>query len=328
MSTTTSIALKRRSIASIALRFLQDNAPLVTLIILFLFATFRYEYFFTPLNIINILRQVSMLGLVAVGMTFVILIRGIDLSVGSILAVAGVLAANLSGVSLILCLTVPLLTGILLGFINGLVITKLRIIPFIATLAMMIGARGIAHISTGEISIRIKQLSAGFLVLGRSYIFGIPLPTIIFVATVVIASIIAKYTKFGRALYAVGGNEEAAAMMGLNVERVKLLAYTISGGLSAFAGIILTARLGAGQPVAGQGWELDAIAATVIGGTLLTGGKGKFSGTLLGVLIIGIITNILNMERNLNTWWEHVIKGMVLLIAIIIQYQTEKRKIK
>ena len=115
--------------------------------------------------------------------------------------------------------------------------------------------------------------------------------------------------------------------MGLNVNRVKIPAYTISGGLAAFAGIILTSRLGAGQPVAGQGWELDAIAATVIGGTLLTGGKGKFSGTLLGVLIIGIITNILNMDKALNTWWEHIVKGMILLVAIIIQYQTEKRKI-
>jgi ribose transport system permease protein len=327
MSTTLNTAVKKRPAINIALKFLQNNAPLVTLIFLFSFAAFRYEYFFTPLNLINILRQVSMLGLVAIGMTFVILIGGIDLSVGSILAVAGVLAANLSGVSLTLCLTIPLLAGIFLGFINGLVITKLRIIPFIATLAMMIGARGIAHISTGEISIRIKQLSSGFLVLGRSYIFGIPLPTIIFVATVILASVIAKYTKFGRALYAVGGNEEAAAMMGLNINRVKILAYTISGGLAAFAGIILTSRLGAGQPVAGQGWELDAIAATVIGGTLLTGGKGKFSGTLLGVLIIGIITNILNMDKNLNTWWEHVVKGMILLVAIILQYQTEKRKI-
>ena len=298
----------------------------MTLIILFIFATIRYEYFFSPLNLINILRQVSMLGIVAIGMTFVILIGGIDLSVGSILAVAGVLAANLSGYSLTLCLLVPLVAGVFLGFMNGLIITRLKIIPFIATLAMMIGARGIAHISTGEISIRIKQLSSGFLILGRSYVFGIPLPTIIFVSLIIIASFISKYTKFGRSLYAIGGNEEAAIMMGVDVNRVKVIAYTISGGLAAFSGIILTSRLGAGQPVAGQGWELDAIAATVIGGTLLSGGTGKFSGTLLGVLIIGIITNILNMDRNLNTWWEHVVKGMVLLIAIIIQSQAAKRK--
>ena len=159
MNATSSFERRARSISKTSLTFIQNNAPLMTLIILFLFATIRYEYFFSPLNLINILRQVSMLGIVAIGMTFVTLIGGIDLSVGSILAVAGVWAANLSGFSLTLCVIVPLLAGVIFGFVNGLIITRRKIIPFIATLAMMIGARGIAHISSGEISIRIERLS-------------------------------------------------------------------------------------------------------------------------------------------------------------------------
>ena len=327
MNSSTLSIIKKKTFLQIIFKFIQSNTPLITLIVLFLFATFRYEYFFSMFNLVNILRQVSMLGLISVGMTFVILTGGIDLSVGSIMALAGVWAANLSGVSLTLCFLIPFLIGVFLGFINGLIITKLNITPFLATLAIMIGARGLAHVSTGEVSIRIEQLSAGFLLLGKGKILGIPLPAIIFILVVVIASFIAKYTKFGRSVYAVGGNEEAAKVMGLNVNRIKVIVYTISGSLASLAGIILTSRLGAGQPVAGQGWELDAIAATVIGGTLLTGGKGKFSGTLLGVLIIGIMTNILNMDKNINTWWEYVVKGIVLLIAVIIQSQTEEKKL-
>jgi ribose transport system permease protein len=310
----------------IPIKILKNQGALVAFILLFVFASLKYDRFLTFINFSNISRQVSMIGLVAVGMTFVIITGGIDLSVGSILAVAGVLAANFSSSNILIAIFVPVLVSAVFGFINGVVITKMKIVPFIATLAMMMAARGIAYISTGEESVRVEQLSSTFTQLARGFILGIPIPTIIFIVVVVIAAFLSKYSKFGRQVYAVGGNEEAAKMMGLNVDRVKTLAYTISGALSGLAGVILTSRLGAGQPVAGEGWELTAIASTVIGGTLLSGGVGKFSGTFFGVLIIGTIRNIINMQGNINTWWQNIIMGAILLIVVVVQSQVTKTK--
>lgn len=307
-------------------KFIKSQGALITFALLFLVASIRYEEFLSILNISNVLRQVSMIGLIAVGMTFVILIGGIDLSVGSIVAVAGVLAANLSGTNVVLAILVPVIVGIILGFINGFIVTKMKVAPFIATLAMMMGARGIAYISTGEVSVRVNKLSSGFTELARGYVFGIPIPALIFIAVVIIAAFVSKYTSFGRHIYAVGGNEEAAKMMGLDVHRIKILAYTINGMLSAFAGVILTSRLGAGQPVAGEGWEMTVIASVVIGGTLLSGGVGKFSGTFFGVLIIGMLTNIFNMQGNINTWWQNVMMGVLLLVVVIVQSQITSKK--
>jgi ribose/xylose/arabinose/galactoside ABC-type transport system permease subunit len=259
-------------------------------------------------------------------MTFVILTGGIDLSVGSMVALAGVLAANLSGKGMLLAILIPILATSLLGWINGLVITKMKIVPFVATLAMMMGIRGIAYISTGETSVRVDKLSTGFTELARGFIFGIPIPALILVFAVIIASIVLKYSSFGRHVLAVGGNEEASKMMGLNVGKIKTMTYVISGGLSGFAGVILASRLGAGQPVAGEGWEMTAIASVVLGGTLLSGGVGRFSGTFFGALIIGIITNMFNMQGNINTWWQNVLMGSLLLVVVVIQSQVSKKK--
>lgn len=305
---------------------LKSQGALIAFLLLFILASTMYEQFLSFLNISNILRQVSMIGLVAVGMTCVILVGGIDLSVGAILAVAGVLAAKLSGHNMLLAIVVPIAAAAVLGLINGIVVTKMKIVPFIATLAMMMFARGIAYISTGEVSVTVDKMSSGFIQLARGYVFGIPIPAVIFVCAIVAAGIASKYTGLGRYLFAVGGNEEASKMMGLNVDRIKITAYTISGMMAGFAGVMLTSRLGAGQPVAGDGWEMTAIAAVVIGGTLLTGGVGKFSGTLLGVLIIGTITNMFNMQGNINTWWQNVMMGALLLLVVVIQSQAVRKK--
>lgn len=294
-------------------------------LLLFVSASLLYDQFFTYTNLSNIIRQVSMVGLVAVGMTFVILVGGIDLSVGSVVALAGVLAAMLSGTNVWLAVFLPIAAGALIGFVNGAVVAKLKVVPFIATLASMMGVRGIAYIATNEQSVTVDTAS-GFTNLARAYVLGIPLPALIFLAAVGAAAFIAKYTGLGRHLFAVGGNEEASRMMGLHADRVKIAAYSISGMLAGFAGVILASRLGAGQSVAAEGWEMTAIAAVVIGGTLLSGGVGKFSGTLVGVLVIGVITNMFNMQGNINTWWQNVMMGALLLLVVVIQSQVQSKR--
>jgi ribose/xylose/arabinose/galactoside ABC-type transport system permease subunit len=316
--------IKRASKFSVG-GFVKAQGVFLAFLLLFLIASFMYEDFLSVYNLTNILRQVSMIGLVALGMTFVILVGGIDLSVGSVVAVAGVIAASVSGGSVLITILLPVAAGTVIGLINGLVITRMKVMPFIATLATMMGARGIAYIVTDAQSVSVESSSA-FSKLARGFVLGIPIPALIFVFAVLISILVARYTGLGRYIFAVGGNEEAAKMMGLNVNRVKIAAYTISGMFAGLAGVILTSRLGAGQPVAAEGWEMTAIAGVVIGGTLLTGGVGKFSGTFFGVLIIGIITNMFNMQGNINTWWQNVIMGAVLLTVVVLQSQSAKKK--
>ena len=307
-------------------KFFKSRGVLIAFLLLFVFASVKYDAFLNFTNITNILRQVSINGMIAIGMTFVILTGGIDLSVGSILAVSGVLAANLTSTNTALAIIVPLVVAGCIGLVNGLIVTKLKIVPFVGTLAMMLGARGIAYIATGEKSIRVGKLSEGFTQLARGFVFNIPIPAIIFITSILIATLVLKYLGYGRHVLAVGGNEEAARMMGLKVDKVKMIAYTISGVCAGLAGVILTSRLGAGQPVAGEGYELTAIASVVLGGTLLTGGAGKFSGTLTGVLILGMITNIFNMQGNINTWWQNVLMGVLLLTVVVVQAQVSLLK--
>jgi ribose/xylose/arabinose/galactoside ABC-type transport system permease subunit len=239
---------------------------------------------------------------------------------------AGVLAANLSSKGMLVAILVPIMVTAFLGFINGVVISKMKIVPFIATLAMMMGVRGIAYISTGEVSVRVDKLSTGFTQLARGFILGVPIPAIIFVVAIITTGFVLRYTSFGRHVLAVGGNEEAAKMMGLKIDKIKMMVYLISGALSGFAGVILASRLGAGQPVAGEGWEMTAIASVVLGGTLLSGGVGRISGTFIGALIIGIIQNMFNMQGNINTWWQNVLMGALLLIVVVIQSQVTRAK--
>lgn len=304
---------------------IQRQGALIALIIVFIFAAIRYPNFLTADNLLNVLLQNSFVGLVALGMTFVILAGGIDLSVGSLLAVAGVLAANLSGQGMLIALLVPVLLTVLLGAMNGFIIARAHIPPFIVTLAMMIAARGIALIATGEQSVRVERSSQWFTWLGRGLVGPVPVPIIIFIVVFLFLLLVLNYTRFGRHVYSIGDNEEAARLMGLNVGRVTIGVYALSGALAGLAGVALAARLGTGQPVAGIGIELDAIAAVVVGGTLLTGGQGGLGSTVIGVLLLAVILNVIKTE-NISPWWQEIVRGGFLLAVVIVQNRLSQRK--
>jgi len=308
----------------------QRQGALLALLLVCVFATMRYERFLTEENLTNVLRQNSMLGLIALGMTFVILTGGIDLSVGALLAVAGVISASLAERGLFVALLAAVGCTTLLGLLNGVVIAKARIQPFIVTLAMMIAARGLALAYTGEQSVRVGREALGFTELGRGKLdlgaFSVPYPVLMLAAAFLLGWVVLNYTRFGRHVYSIGDNEEAARLMGLNVGRVTLGVYALSGALAGLAGVTLASRLGAGQPVAGVGWELDAIAAVVVGGTLLTGGQGGVGSTLIGVLLLGVIFNIFNLEGRVSPWWQLVLRGLILLAVVIVQNRLSSRK--
>jgi ribose/xylose/arabinose/galactoside ABC-type transport system permease subunit len=310
--------------------FLQRQGALVALVLVAVFAFARYERFLTEENLTNVLRQNSMLGLVALGMTFVILTGGIDLSVGSLVAVAGVVAASLAGQGVLVALLAGIGFAAALGLLNGLVIAKARIQPFIVTLAMMIAARGLALVYTGEKTVSVPRGAEGFSELGRGRVdlglFSIPYPVLILLAAYAVAWLVLNYTRFGRHTYALGDSEEASRLLGLNVGRVAVGVYTLSGAMAGLAGVLLASRLGTGQPVAAVGWELDAIAAVVVGGTLLTGGQGGIGSTLVGMLLLALIFNIFNLEGWISPWWQLVLRGVILLSVVIVQNRLSKRK--
>lgn len=306
---------------------LSGNGAFLALIALTVIAAVIYQdMFFSYTNLSNVLRQSSMIGLIAIGMTCVILTAGIDLSVGATVALSAVLAAKMSGQSFFLAVTVPILAGLCIGFVNGFIISRLKIVPFIATLAVQMAVRGITYIMTDIKSISVSKDLAAFPIIGRGYYYGIPIPVLIFSLAAVSMIFVCKSTSFGRSLYAIGGNEEAAKMMGLKVNRNKIICYTMTGGLSALAGVILCSRLGAGQPVAGLGWEMDAVAAVAIGGTLLSGGVGSIAKTISGVLIVSLIGNIINLQGNVNTYIQKIIMGAIVLAVIIVQKRTRKKE--
>lgn len=304
---------------------LQQQGALVMLVVVCIAGFVRYEAFLTQENLLNIVRQNSMLGIIALGMTFVILTGGIDLSVGALLAVAGVIAANLAERGLFIALAAAVAATTILGLINGLVIAKARIQPFIVTLAMMIAARGLALAATGEQSVRIS--GEDFTWLGRGLIGDfLPIPILILIVAFAVGWLVLNHTRFGRNVFAVGDNDEAARLMGLNISRVTVAVYAISGALAGLAGVMLASRLGAGQPVAGTGYELDAIAAVVIGGTLLTGGQGSVLSTLVGVLLLGVIFNLFNLEGTISPWYQLVLRGVILLFVVVAQNRLTKLK--
>jgi ribose transport system permease protein len=305
--------------------FVQQHGALVVLALVCIFAALRYEAFLTDTNLLNVLRQNSMLGLVALGMTFVILTGGIDLSVGSLVAVAGVVAAQLAGHGVAVALPAAVGFTTLLGLMNGAVIAVARVQPFIVTLATMIAARGLALAYTGEESVGVTRLSREFTWLGRGWVLGVPAPVAILVVAFAAGWVVLNHTRFGRHVYALGDNEDAARLMGLKVPRVTMGVYALSGGLAGLAGVILASRLGAGQPVAGAGWELDAIASVVVGGTLLSGGQGGVGSTLAGVLLLGVIFNLFNLEGTISPWWQQVLRGVFLLAVVVAQVRLSRR---
>ncbi|WP_210619854.1 ABC transporter permease [Mammaliicoccus lentus] len=298
---------------------LEKIIPFIGLILLVVVISILNTAFLDLSNLLNLLRQVSINGLIAFGMTFVILTGGIDLSVGSILALSSAFTAILitSGLDPIVALIVGVLGGFLLGVFNGVLVTFGSMAPFIATLATMTIFRGLTLVITDGNPITDLGDSYLFQLFGKGYFFGIPVPAVTMIIVFIVLAIILQKTTFGRHTYAIGGNEVASKISGIKVNKVKILIYGISGLMSALAGAILTSRLNSAQPTAGTSYELDAIAAVVLGGTSLTGGKGRIVGTLIGVLIIGVLNNGLNL-LGVSSFYQQVVKGIVILIAVLI----------
>ncbi|WP_342541443.1 ribose ABC transporter permease RbsC [Heyndrickxia sp. FSL K6-6286] len=298
---------------------MQKLGPLLGFIILVVIVSILNPSFLQPLNILNLLRQVAINALIAYGMTFVILTGGIDLSVGSILALSSALMAGMmvSGLDPILAIIIGCLLGGVMGMVNGLLITKGKMDPFIATLATMTVFRGLTLVYTEGNPITGLSDSRLFQLFGRGYFLGIPVPAITMIIAFIILYIILQKTPFGRKTYAIGGNEKAALISGIKVPRVKIMIYSLAGLLSALAGAILISRLDSAQPTAGTSYELDAIAAVVLGGTSLSGGRGKIFGTLIGALIIGTLNNGLNL-LGVSSFYQMVVKGIVILIAVLL----------
>ncbi len=295
---------------------------LIGLIVFSIIISFLSNRFLTLGNASNVLRQSSINAILSVGMTFVILTGGIDLSVGSIFAFSGAITAFLVsiGQNFFLSIIAGLVVGTVIGLINGFFIAKAKLQPFIVTLVMMTIFRGATLVFTDgkPINVGYEKNAEIFAKFGNGYLFDIiPIPIVVMVIVIAIAYFILNKTTVGRYVYAIGGNEDATKLSGINVTKVKLFVYGISGLLSALAGIIITARLGSAQPTAGEGYELDAIAAVVLGGTSLSGGVGTVLGTIVGVLIIGILNNALNL-LNVSSYYQLLAKGLVILIAVLL----------
>ncbi len=302
------------------MKYMSELTTVIALIILMAVITIINSNFLTANNLLNLLLQVTSNALIAFGMTFVILTGGIDLSVGSILALSSALTAGLlgSGMPVTLAILISLILGCILGMMNGLLISYGKLAPFIVTLATMTIFRGATLVYTNGNPIT-KRLSDTFLFqfLGQGYIVGIPFPVIIMFIVFIVLYVLLHKTAFGKSVYAIGGNEKAAYISGVKLNKVKIIIYSISGIMASISGLIITSRLSSAQPTAGASYEMDAIAAVVLGGTSLSGGKGRILGTLIGALIIGVLNNGLNII-GVSAFWQQVVKGVVILIAVLI----------
>jgi len=284
-------------------------------------------YFFTAENILNVTLQTSITAIIAVGMTLVIITGGIDLSVGAIVAFTGVIATSVMKAALPLSVSFPLaiaaglLIGGAAGFIVGICVTKMNIAPFIATLAVMTISRGAAYIYTDGRP--IWELPAEFGLLGSGRLLEVPIPTIIMIVTYLVAYVLLNHMPFGRHVYAVGGNKEAARLAGIDTNRVLIKVYTLCGVLASLSGILLASRMNSGQPNAGMMYELDVIAAVVVGGTSLQGGRGSIVGTFIGAMLIGVLRNGLNL-LNVNSYVQQIVVGVVILLAVVMDQIRKK----
>jgi inositol transport system permease protein len=337
-STTTPQVLERSFNRESLNAFIRKYAIVLIFIAMFVAMALLTDAFLQPRNLVNVVRQISVVGLIAIGVTMVIITTGIDLSSGSVLALAAVCAASLAQQpgwhdakypGLVVPVIVPILAalaiGLLCGAINGGLIAKFKIPPFIATLGMMTVARGFALIYSNR---PVSGLTDTYNFIGQGEILkvipisgqpplGIPIPVIILAVVAISAHVLLNNTRFGRHIYAIGGNEQAALISGLNVGRIKIGVYTIAGLLSGLAGLVLSSRIGSGQAGLGVGYELDAIASAVIGGTSLSGGIGTIWGTIIGALIIGVLNNGLDL-LNVSAYWQTIVKGTIIVVAVIV----------
>lgn len=309
---------------------------IIALFIMCIVLSFLSDRFLSGENAWNVMRQISVNVIISAGMTLVILTGGIDLSVGSILALSGAVTAGLLkfgtelpdmnlfiGFTLLGAIVGGILAGTVLGWFNSISITRFKVPPFVATLAMLTIARGLTMLLTGGFPITGLGDSMAFI--GTGWFFGIPMPVWISAIIVLFAVVLTRKTTLGRHIYAIGGNETAAALSGLKIRKVKMIVYSIAGAMAAIGGIIVTSRLDSAQPNAGFGFELDSIAAVVIGGTSLSGGKGTIMGTVQGALIIGILNNGLVL-LNVSPFWQQVVKGSVILLAVVIEKFNSKEE--
>ncbi len=309
-------------------RLLARYGIVVAFFVLCALLSFANEYFLTWGNWANVLRQTSINGILAIGMTYVILSGGIDLSVGSMLALCGMVAGSLvTGVGArppMVAILAGIATGIVLGAVNGLLVARLSVPPFVATLGMLSVARGLTFIYSDGMP--IPNLSAGFRFIGQGDLFGVPMPIILLLAVFSVFYFVLAYTTYGRYVYAVGGSEKSAKTSGISTRAITFSVYVICGGLAGLAGMILAARTTSALPQAGVSYELDAIAAVVIGGTSLsTGGVGSLVGTLFGALIIGVINNGLDL-MGVSSYYQQVIKGLIIVAAVLLDTFTRRRQ--
>ncbi|EOU1999079.1 TPA: ribose ABC transporter permease [Clostridium perfringens] len=296
---------------------------LIGLVLLCIVITIVTPNFLSVSNITNVFTQVSVNVIIAIGMTFVILTGGIDLSVGSTLAISSAVGASIvkSTGNVFLAIIVAAVIGIAVGLINGLLVSKGKLQAFIVTLATMTIFRGATLVFTDGTP--ISKLPEAFVKIGNGKLGFMPIPVIITIIIAIIAVYALSQTRFGRYLYALGGNEDASRLSGINTDKIKTLVYVVSGFASAIAGVIITSRIGSASPNAGTGFELDAIAAVVIGGTSLAGGEGTITGTLIGALIIGVLNNGLNL-MNVSPFYQSIVKGLVILIAVLLDKKSRK----
>ena len=311
---------------------MKKNLPiLLALAALLLLGVLRYDHFASAYNITSFWRYNSMFALISVGMAFVIITGGIDLSVGAVAALASVVAALASPHGGLIAVLAGAGAGLAIGVLNGLVITHMRILPFIVTLATSLGAHGLALLLGHNDAVSIAPDSS-FGNFGQGDLLSLPIPGIVAAVAVVLGWLALRSTRFGRHALAIGGSEEASRLMGLNVDRTLVAVYALSGLLAGLAGAILAAQFGAGQPNEGVGWELFAISAVVLGGTLLTGGQGSIAMTIAGVALLGLVFNLLNFENglgfiSLSAYWQSVIRGVFLLLVIVLQARVLRKRV-
>ena len=314
-----------------AASLLQRQGALIALIVLVLFGVLRYgPNFSSAYNVFDaFLNNNSYYAVIALGMTFVIIAGGIDLSVGSVAAMASVAAARLSPLGLWPAVLGAVGIGLATGVLNGALVGRFRMQPFVVTLATLLGARGMALVLSNNAPVMV-DFQAGFTQLGMAHVGPVPMPVLICAVLYVLGALVLNFTRFGRHVYAIGGNEEAARLAGIPIVRTQIAVYALSGAMAGLAGAFLAALSFSGSPTGALGWELSAIAAVVVGGTLLTGGVGSVGSTLVGVLLLGLIFNALNFERGkglfeLNAYWENLIRGGFLLVVVVFQSRLAKR---
>lgn len=293
------------------------------LIVICIVYTILSPNFLTMTNLMNVVRQASYTAIASVGMTMVIIIGEIDLSAGSLIAASGMVAASVykSTGNIVLAFAAAIGSGVGVGLFNGVLCAKGKLPGFIATLASMTILRALGYIITGGDPISVMDKT--FTALGTGYLWFIPIPVILMIICIAFGSFIMNKTRFGRYIYAVGGNAETSKWSGLNVGKIKIMVYVIMGVLTSVAGIIVAARLGSGQPSAGNGFEMDCITAAVVGGTSMAGGKGKISGTIVGVLLITVLVNGMTLI-DVNSYWQQVIKGIIIVVSVLMDTRTKK----